>query len=151
MLLYRLETDIFKNGRDPLTTADTEGGRAIFQVMTAQFGDQSDGQARAAGSQRMANRDRAAIDVRFLAIQAKLFLYREILGRERLVDLHTIQVRELEIRALESLANSRRRTDTHDIGRHAHNSPRDQASLRLQIIPLDRLPGREDHTGPGVV
>ena len=53
-------------------------------------------QARARHAERMAERDRAAVDVDLLAIQAELLLDGEVLRRERFVDFDQVDVGERE-------------------------------------------------------
>src|SRR5205085_1786734 len=62
------------------------------------------GAALARRAERVPERDRAAVHVRLLAIEAEVFLHREVLRREGLVDLDEIHVLDLEAGALERLA-----------------------------------------------
>ena len=75
----------FDNDGDSLTTADARAGYAVTRPASAQFEKQSQHKPCSAGSQWMAERDRAAIDVRFIARKAENFFHGEILRGEGLV------------------------------------------------------------------
>ena len=51
----------------------------------------------------MAERDRAAVDVDLVAVEAQLLLDRQVLRRERLVDLEEVDVVERQARASQRL------------------------------------------------
>ena len=65
-----------------------------FSAAAPQLERQRQQQARAGHAERMAERDRAAVDVDLVAIEAELLLDGEILRGERLVDLDEIDVVE---------------------------------------------------------
>ena len=76
--------------------------RPRFMPRRPQFERQRQQQARAGHPERMAERDGAAVDVDPLAIEAELLLDREVLRRERFVDLDEIDVRRASGRRVAS-------------------------------------------------
>src|SRR5579872_7603590 len=90
----------FDNRRDALTAADAGGRDAARLTAAAELQNERQQQARAAHAERMAERDRAAVHVHAIAIQAELLFDGEILAGERLVDLEQIDVRERQAGAL---------------------------------------------------
>src|SRR5437868_493695 len=89
--------------RDPLTAADAERREPVLALSLAELGDERERETRTGRAERMAKRDRAAVHVRLLAIEAKLLLDGEVLCRERFVDLDEIHVLDLETGALQRL------------------------------------------------
>src|SRR5262245_33067226 len=89
-------SDALEDHRDALAAADA--GRRAAELLAAhlEFADQRQQQARAGGAERMAERDRAAVDVALVAVELELLLATEVLRRERLVDLDTIRDGVLE-------------------------------------------------------
>ena len=101
-------------------------------------------QARAAGAERVTERDGAAVDVHLLTIEAELFFDREILAGERLVHFDQIEVVERQAGALERLPRGRRRTHAHVRRIDAHRGPRRQARDRASALspaPPSPTPG----------
>src|SRR5919204_52230 len=96
-------SDPLDDRRDPLPAADAERGEAVALLTLAQLVHQRQREARAGCAERMAQRDRAAIHVRALAIEPEVLLHREVLRREGLVDLDEVHVGHLETRPLERL------------------------------------------------
>ena len=84
----------------------------------------------------MAERDRAAVDVDLVAIEAQLLLAREVLRREGLVDLDQVEIVERQLRALERLADRRRRAHAHQRRLDADRRPRHDAAERLRAARL---------------
>ena len=137
----------FDDHRDALTAADAGGRHAVLLAAPPQLEQQRQQQARAAGAERMAERDRAAVDVDLVAIEAQLLLAREILRRERLVDLDQVEIGERQPGALERLADRRRRAHAHQRRLDADRRPRHDAAERLRRLapsphPRRRSPAR---------
>src|SRR5271169_4128673 len=84
------------NHGDPLPAADAGGGEAVARVAAPQFEQQRQNEARAAGRQRMAESDRAAVHIYFIAIEAELFFDGEILRREGFIYFDEIHLLELQ-------------------------------------------------------
>src|SRR5205085_222418 len=79
--------------------------------------------ARTGCAQRMAERNRAAIDVHLLSIEPELLLDGEVLRGKCFVDLEEIDVVERESVLLEQLADGRRRPHAHDARVDADGRP----------------------------
>ncbi len=82
----------FHNRRDSLPPADTRGGQAARQAPAAELEDERQQQPCPGHAERVAERDGAAVHVDPLPIEAELFLDRQVLRRERFVDLDEIDV-----------------------------------------------------------
>ena len=92
----------------------------------------------------MAERNRAAVDVHPLAIQAELFLDRQVLGRKRFVDLDEIEILQRQSGSLQHQAGRGRRTHSHQRRFHADNGPVCQPRQRLQPVRLDARLRRQE-------
>src|SRR6266480_2113160 len=89
--------------RDPLAPTDAERREPVALLSLAQLVGERQGESRTRRAERMAERDRTAVHVRLLAVEAEVLLHREVLRREGLVDLDEIHVLDFEARALERL------------------------------------------------
>src|SRR3954469_10838009 len=132
------------DGGNPLPAADARRGEAALLAASAQFEHHREQQPRAARTERMAERDRAAVDVDLVAREAELFLDREILARERFVHFDEIDVVERQAGLRQRPARCRRRSHAHQRRIDAGRRPRDQPADRLQLMPVDRFARRED-------
>src|SRR5882672_4487655 len=127
---------VFDQQCDALSAADAGGGNAVAQAAVLQFTRERDGEAHAGGPQRVTDRDRAAIDVEPVLVEAERACAGHHLRTERLVDLETIDVRQFQACALEHGIDRRHRADAHDFGRHARGRTCDQAAERgLGVFP----------------
>src|SRR5580765_3872420 len=88
----------FDHYRRPLPAADAGGAQTVPSAAAAQGVQQVQREARAARAERMPQRDGAAVYVGALAVEPELLLDGEVLGGERLVDLHQVHVVEREAR-----------------------------------------------------
>src|SRR5689334_5878119 len=79
--------------RGALSAADAGGAQAVAAAAPAQRVQQVRGNAGTARAEGMPERHGAAVDVGALAVQLELALDRQVLRRERLVDLDQIHVR----------------------------------------------------------
>ena len=84
--------------RDALAAADAGGAEPVAAAAAAELMQQVQGDAGAAGAERVAERDGAAVHVGPLAVEAQLLLDRQVLRREGLVDLDQVHVVELRAR-----------------------------------------------------
>ena len=91
----------------------------------------------------MAERDRAAVDVHLVAIEAQLFLHRKVLRRERFVHFDEIHVLQRQPGLLEDLARRGRRSHAHQRGLDADIRPVREPRERLQAARFDALLRRE--------
>src|SRR5262249_32687570 len=133
----------FDDNGDALTTADASRAEAELPAPAPKLVHQVSEDARARGPQRMADGDGAAVDVGALPIEPQLLLHRQILWCEGLVDLHQIEIGELEAGTLERLAHRRRRPDAHDGWVAARDAPIEHARQRLPAVLLTGLLGAQ--------
>ena len=80
----------------------------------------------------MAQRDRAAVQVRPFEIEPRLANHRQRLHRECLVQFDHADIVELQPRHRERFRDRLYRTDPHDLGRHAGRGITHEASFRLR-------------------
>src|SRR5207253_9172984 len=88
----------------PLTATDPGRREPVALLALAQLVREREREPRARRAERMPERDRAAVHVGPLAIETEILLHRQVLGRERLVDLDQVHVLDLEPGTLERLA-----------------------------------------------
>src|SRR6266545_2724136 len=88
-----------------LADADTERCDPIAAAAAAQLVQQRDDEAGAAHPERMADRDRAAVHVHLLLVEAEVADHRKRLRRERLVELDEIDLGERHTGPFEELAH----------------------------------------------
>ena len=88
----RLILDALDDRRDPLAHPDAHRGQAVAAAGPAQLVDQHRDQAAAAHPERMAERDRAAVDVDLGRVEAELVDADDRLRGERLVELDQVEV-----------------------------------------------------------
>src|SRR4029078_4046348 len=77
--------------RDGAAAAQAERRQAVAALTPVQLVEQRLHDPRAARPDRMAQGDRAAVDVRLVPVEAQLAAIGERLGRERLVDLDEVE------------------------------------------------------------
>src|SRR5258708_20187290 len=77
---------------DALSAADACRGQPVAFPAAAQLVQQGDDEARSGGSQRMAEGDRAAVDVQLLHVDAELLRYVQHLAGEAFVHLNHIDL-----------------------------------------------------------
>src|SRR5512133_2208016 len=88
-------SDAFDGQRHALADADAQGGQAAPEIAVLEPSQEPEDEANARRAERMAHRDRAAVGVDGLGVEAEAADARDDLGREGLVDLHGIEVRDL--------------------------------------------------------
>ena len=79
-----------------LADADAERREAVAAAAAAQLVQQRDDEPRAAHPERMAERDRAAVHVHLLGVEAELPDHDEALRGERLVQLDQVEVSDVD-------------------------------------------------------
>src|SRR5262245_16590229 len=82
----------FDNRRDALAAADARGSQAALQISPSQLEHQRQQQAGSGHAEWMSQRNRAAVHVDLVAIEAQLLLDRQILRRKGFVHLDQIDV-----------------------------------------------------------
>src|SRR6185312_6267047 len=82
--------------RQALADADAEGGDAIAAVAPAQLADKSRGEASPRAAERVAEGERATVDVEAFLVDAQLADAGEDLGGEGLVQLDQVDLVEAE-------------------------------------------------------
>src|SRR5439155_9997567 len=90
--------------RDSLAAADAERREPVALLTLAELVGEREREARARRAERVPERDRAAVHVRLLAVEAEILFHRQVLRGERFVDLDEIHVLDLEAGALARLA-----------------------------------------------
>src|SRR5215472_4712859 len=91
----------FDAHRDAHAAADAQRGEAFLRVALLHFEEQRHQHAGAGGADRMAERDRAAIDVDLRGVPAEVLVDRTGLRGERLVRLDQLEVFDLPAGLLE--------------------------------------------------
>src|SRR5439155_18842969 len=84
---HRSLVDALDDRRDTLAAADAERGEAVFAAALAQLVREREQKARPRRAERVPERDRPAVHVGPVPVEAEILLHREVLRRERLVDL----------------------------------------------------------------
>src|SRR4029079_11496991 len=102
-----------EEGRLALAHADAHRRDAVATAAAAQLVEEGDDQPGAAHPQRMAERDRAAVDVDLFRVEPELTDHGEALRGERLVQLDEIEVVDGDAGPLEQLPHGRDRPDAH--------------------------------------
>src|SRR5260221_10095361 len=80
------------NNRDALAAADACRRQSVPAAATRQFVEQSQDQTRPGRAQRMAQRDRAAVDIRSFTIKSQFLFNCEVLCREGFIHFDQIDV-----------------------------------------------------------
>src|SRR5262249_48724698 len=115
-----------------LAATDARRHHAPLGLAPAAFLQGVDGGPGAGHAEGMADRDRAAIDVVLLGIDAELVARIEALAGEGLVELPEIDVVDLQAMALEKLRHGVDRADAHLVGLAAGRGPGDEAAHRIE-------------------
>src|SRR5205085_2168903 len=139
-----------EDDRDALPAADAGRGQAVATAAAAQLHERRQDEARARSAERVAERYRAAVDVRLRAVEAEFLLDGEVLAGEGLVDFDEVYVREFEARLLQGLADGGHGADAHQVGLDARVGPRDDAAQRLRAAAFHKLLARDDEHGRAV-
>src|SRR5258705_13361332 len=122
----------FKQAGAALTAADAHRYHAPFGLAPAAFLEDMAGQPRAGHAEGMTDRDRAAIDVVLVVIDAELIARIEALAGERLVELPDVDIIHFQTLPLQQLRHGVDRADAHLVRLAARRRPGDKAAHRLQ-------------------
>src|SRR5258706_2258558 len=134
----------FQQDRDPLAATDAGAGDAVAPPAPAELEEERQDQARPRGAERVAEGDRPAVHVDPLAIEPQLLLDRQVLRRERLVDLEQVDLAQGQTGALQDEADGRHGADPHDARRHARGAVSDHAPQDRPRVAPGRC-GRGEH------
>src|ERR1044072_9426155 len=96
---------------DAHAAADTQGGEALLGVALLHFVEKGGEDAGARGADRVADRDRAAVDVDLVGVPAELLADRERLGGERLIGFDEVEIGDRPAGFLERALRGGGRTD----------------------------------------
>ena len=99
---------VLDDRRHALADADAEGGDAVAAAAAAQLPDEGVSEAGAGAAERVAEGDRAAVDVEPLLVDPELAGAGEDLGGEGLVDLDQVDLVERQAGGVERPADRRR-------------------------------------------
>src|ERR1019366_4497023 len=90
--------------RNAHAAADAKRGKALFRAAALHFVQKRDKDAGARRADRMADRDRAAIDIHDRRIPTHVLVYGQGLCREGFVRLDEIEILDLPVRLFQHLA-----------------------------------------------
>src|SRR5579862_7521932 len=142
-------SDRFQHGGDALPAADALGRERQALALPLEKSRGLAGDARAGGTQRMADGDGAAVQVHLRRIDLEVAQAGDRLRGEGLVDLDEVDLVDRYAGALQRLAAGRHRTDPHDLRRAAGDGDRADAGERLQpMLFRERLGADERRRGP---
>src|SRR5205823_13758144 len=117
--------------RQALSYPEAERRDAARGAGASHLVDQRRGQAGAAATKRVTNRNRAAVDVQFCVVDAQLALAGEGLRGERLVQLEQVDAVERQFRAQKRLAHRGHGSEPHERGIDAGRGARTDEGDRL--------------------
>src|ERR1019366_5960125 len=109
------------------------------------------GQDRAAGTDRMAVGDSAALDVDDVFGEAEFAGYGKRNSREGFVDLNAFDVAERPSGPLQRLPDGRNGADAEHAGLHRAEAIGDETRDRLESVSIGKTALRDDHCGRGGV
>src|SRR5260221_9825135 len=135
----RTALDALEDRRDPLTAADAERREPVLALPLAELGDEREREPRARRAEWMPERDRAAVHIRLVAVEAELLLDCQVLRREGLVDLDDVHLLDLHACALQRLAAPGRGAKAHDVLVHAAHADRNDPRDRREPRPCRQL------------
>ena len=101
--MFRRTLLTLEESRLALADADAEGRQAVTAAAAAELVQERHDEPRAAHPERVAERDRAAVHVHALRIEAELANDDEALRRERLIQLDQVDVAYPDPRGVEEL------------------------------------------------
>src|ERR1044072_5366239 len=140
-------SDAFEDRRQALADADAHRRDPVLAAAAAQLTDQGGGEASAGAAERVAEGDRAAVDVELLFVDAELAGAGEHLRGEGLVELDQVDLLEGETGRVERAGNRQRRADPHVGGVDAGDAEGDDAGERVGAEALRAPPGGAPRPG----
>src|ERR1700682_666221 len=122
----------FKQARAALAAADAHRHDAPLCLATAPLLQEVAGQPRAGHPERVADGDRAAVDVVLVGIDAKLVTRIEALAGKGLGEFPNIDIVDFKTMALQQLWHSEDGADAHLVRLAARRRPGDKAAERFK-------------------
>src|SRR5216684_195069 len=122
----------FEQARAALAAADAHRHDAPLCLAPTALLQEVAGQPRAGHPERVADGDRAAVDVVLVGIDAKLVTGIEALAGKSLVELPNIDIVDFKTMALQQLRHSEDRTDAHLVRLAARCRPGNKAAQRFK-------------------
>src|SRR6266481_3632932 len=115
----------FEQACAALAATDTHGDDAPLGLATTSLLQDVAGEPRAGHAEGMTDRDRAAVDIVLLGIDAELVARIQTLAGEGLVQFPEVDIVDLEAMALQQLRHREHRADAHFVGLAARRRPGD--------------------------
>src|SRR5215203_1397273 len=128
-----------------LAAADAHRDDAPLGLAPAAFLQDVAGETRASHAEGMADRDRAAVDVVLLGIDAELVARIEALAGEGFVEFPEINVVDLQAVALQQFRHRVDRADAHLVRLTAGRRPGDETAQRIEAALLGVLGFHQNH------
>src|SRR3954447_8826119 len=122
-----------------LAAADAHRDDAPLGLAPAAFLQDVAGETRAGHAEGMADRDRTAVDVVLLGIDAELVARIEALAGEGFIELPEIDVVDLQAMALQEFRHGVDRADAHLVRLAAGRRPRNETAERVEAALLGVL------------
>src|SRR6185436_17322745 len=129
--------DAFERGGDGASAAQAERREPVAALPPVQLVEQGRDDPGAAGTDRMTERDRPAVDVDLRPFEAELATVREGLGGERLVDLDEIERLDRQLDPIEEAAHALDLREEQPPRRHLGLGVAHDPGKRLQPEALD--------------
>src|SRR6266849_336698 len=142
--------DDFKQTRRAHATTNAHGHHAVFRFAPPAFDQEVPGQARPRHAIGVADRDRAAIDIELVRIDAELVAAIDHLHRIGLVELPKVDVVDLQVVALQEPRDRGDRADAHLVRLDAGGNEPAEDAKRLEAL-LRRDLVAHDHASRGTV
>src|SRR6476620_12782833 len=139
-----------EQSRAALAAADAHGDDAPLGLAATSLLQDVAGQSRAGHAEGVADRDRAAVDVVLLGIDAELVAGIETLAGKGLVELPDVDIVDLQAVALQQFRHGVDRAEAHLVRLAAGGGPGDEAAKRIEPALLGVL-GFHQHDGGGAV
>ena len=137
--------------RHALAAAHAHGLQAQGRVVELQAVQQGGGDARPGHAERVPDRDGAAVHVELGQVDAEVGVRRDDLGRERLVDLHQVDVGDGHPGPGERLPGRLHRSQAHDLrGQRGHPGGHDPRQRRDAELGRLDVAHHHDRRGPVV-
>src|SRR6185295_694189 len=136
---------------DSLPAADTKRRKPAVHLTTLHLIQKRDQHSRAACSNRMSERDCAAVYVYVRSIQTELRYHGEALSRKCLVQLKQVDITYLKISFFECAFDRGDRTKTHVSRINARRRVRNYFGQRVELHQARSFLAHDDHRGRAVV
>src|ERR1700674_3631811 len=142
--------DVLQCQRHTQAAANAQGRNATFGLALEHLTQQRDRDARSGATDRMAERDRAAIDIQFLRIEMQFPVAGQDLGGEGFVELYQVEIGYAELMLLLHLAQRRYWSNAHDARIHARGSYGQNAGEWFEVVFPGEVFAREHDCGGAI-